>query len=125
MNDVICQSEIDQGVLINIVSKIIIITGEAFVQTVVVIQHTGYTVKSKAVNVVLVQPPAAITSQKVQYFRFAIIKQPRIPYWMIVSLEILRRVACEITEAFDFIFGGMSMNNVNDDAQPQSVRRVN
>ena len=74
---------------------------------------------------VLVQPPAAIAGQKVQYFRFAIIKQPRIPCWMIVSFEILRWITREIAQAFDFIFSSMSMNDVNDDAQSQSVRRVN
>ena len=44
---------------------------------------------------------------------------------MVVSFEILRRITREITEAFDFIFGGMSMNDINDNAQSQSVRRVN
>ena len=45
---------------------------------------------------------------------------------MVVSLEILRRAACEITEAFNLIFGGMSMNDVNDDAQPpvRALRRL-
>ena len=82
----------------------------------IVVQHAGHTVKPKTVNMVLVQPPAAVAGQKVQHFRFAIIKQPRVPRRMVVSFEILRRITREITEAFDFIFGGMSMNDVNDDA---------
>ena len=34
---------------------------------------------------------------------------------MIVSLEILRWITCEIAQALDLIFGGMSVDNVNDD----------
>ena len=44
---------------------------------------------------------------------------------MIVSFEILRWAAREIAQALDLIFGGMSMNDVNDNPQPQSVRLVN
>ena len=43
---------------------------------------------------------------------------------MIVSLEILRRITCEITQAFDFISGSMGMNDVDDDAQSQPVRCI-
>ena len=44
---------------------------------------------------------------------------------MVVSFEILRWITYEIAEAFDLIFGGMSMNDINNDPQPQSVRLVN
>ena len=60
MYDLVGKGEVDQGVIIDILSEIVLVGGKYPLQTMVEIKHACHAVEAEAVEMVLVQPEAAI-----------------------------------------------------------------
>ena len=127
MDDLIGERQICQSILVHTVVKVVIISREGLSQPVVVVDHRGYTVETKTIEMVFLRPVAAVRQQEVQHCRFTVVKTPAVPRRMLAAMplvEILIRRSVEHRNAFDFIFYRMRVHEIDDDRHPHAVRGI-
>ena len=74
------------------------------------------------------EPIFAVAQQEMEHVVFAVIEAQTVPSRVFVAvafIEKLIRVARQIAQAFDFIFNGVAVNNIHNDADTHLVSRVN
>src|SRR5205814_8059036 len=76
MQHLIGEHEIDDTFFIDRRSKIFVIcTCESCIHSVMTVHHTGYSVKSEAIEFVLIHPEAKIGEQKTKDFVISVVKK--------------------------------------------------
>ena len=127
VNHFVCQHQVANGVVVLVTVEIIAVTHERFAETVAVVKHRRDAVEPEAVEMEFLQPVLAIRQQEVKHVIFPIIETEAVPSRVFVTvalIEKLIRVASEISETFDFIFDGVAVNDVHDDAETHLMRCV-
>lgn len=107
MDKNICQSKITNGIIILVTIEIIAVVAECLTQTMTVIEHGCYTIKTGSVEMELIEPILAVAQQEVDDFILSIVEAETVPSRMLMTvarIEILVRIASEITQSFHSFF---------------------
>ncbi|MPN08292.1 hypothetical protein SDC9_155574 [bioreactor metagenome] len=127
MNHLIGQPQIGVGGLVDGGRKIIAVAGEGVIEPVVAVKHAGDAVEAKAVDVVFVEPEAAVGEQELEHFRLFIIEAERIPgavFAAFAGIKILLAGAVETAETLDLVAHRVGVNQIHDHPQPHAVGGV-
>jgi len=127
VDEFVGQGEVHQGLEIDISVEVVGIGEERFTESAVVVEHAGDAVETEAVDMVFIEPEAAIGEQEVQHFRFAVVEAARIPGGVLAptaGMEILIGGAVETRQPLGFIFDGMRMHEIDDNAQAHAVSGI-
>ena len=121
------ERQIRRRVFVDVASEVVAVAGERLAQSVVEVQHARHPVEAEAVDAELVEEEAHVGEQKVQRFRFAVVEAERIPRGVFAAgagVEIGLAEAVDRGDALDFVFDCVRVHEIDQDAQPHSVRRV-
>ena len=113
----VSHDEIGKGFLIKSPIKIISVFGEGFAQTMIKIQHAGYPVETKTIQLEFFQPIPDIGEQKMNDFRLPVVETIRIPCRMLALGPFMEKLPARpvvFTQSFHFIFYSMRVNQIND-----------
>ena len=127
VNHFIRQHEVANGVIVLVTVEIIAVTHESFAESVAVIKHRRDAVEPEAVEVEFLEPIFAIRQQEMNHVIFSVIETEAVPSGVFVAVAFIEEliwVAGEITETFDFIFDGVTVNDVHDNAETHLVSGV-
>ena len=127
MNHFISQGQITDSIIILMSVEVISVITERFTQSVTIIQHRRYTVKTESIEFIFFQPVFTVRQQEVNDFILAIVKTKRIPRRMFTTpsrIEILVRITGKITQSFYLILHCMGMNNIHNNSDTHSMSSI-
>ena len=128
MNQTVGKGKIADGIIILMTIEIISVVAECLTQTMTVIKHGCHTVKTESIEMELIEPVLAVAQQEVDDFILSIVEAETVPSRMLMTvarIEILVRIASEITQSFHLILYGMRVNDVHDDGNTILVSCIN
>ena len=100
MDEFIGKGKIREGILVHTVVKIVIVRSECFRQSVMQVEHAGYTVKTETVKAVFIQPETAVGKQKVEYLVLIIVEASGIPGFMNAPRPLVKiLISCAVEPA--------------------------
>ena len=91
------------------------------------VEHGGNSVESESIGLVFLQPKPDIRQQKSKHFVFRVVKNSAVPERMLPflsTMKILIISSIPHTYALIDIFGGVGVNQVDDDFHPQSMSLI-
>ena len=106
MNQLVGQSQVADCIVVLMTIEIITIVAECLSQSVAVIKHGSYTVKTEAVEMEFFQPVFAVGQQEVYDFILSVVETERIPCRMFAAvtlIEVLAGIAGKVAQTFHFV----------------------
>ena len=127
MDKYIGKGKICDSVIINSLVKVILITYECLLQTMIPIQHTGHTVKTKTVYMIFLHPVFTVGQEEIFSFILTVVKAAGTPCRMSslpAVVEIKSFLSVKISEALCFIINRMRVYNIHHHRNSESMSIV-
>ncbi len=115
--------EVEDGILIGIGAKVVVIAAKGLVATRVV-EHGGDAIEAKAVEMEFLEPVADVGEQEVADLGSAVVEALGIPLRVLAAIagvEILVAGAIEVVESLRHVFHGMGVNDVEQHREVEPV----
>jgi hypothetical protein len=91
------------------------------------IKHAGHTIETETIELILIHPETKIAQKESQHFVVTIVEQPAIPKLVAAPytlMEVKVVAAVELVQAVKHVLRCMTMNNVQQNCDAQSMRSV-
>jgi hypothetical protein len=124
VNELIGQLKISDCVKIHPVFEITIIMIEGDI-AMMMIEHGGHSIETKAVKTEFLEPVSEIGKEKSQDLWPTIIKQAGIPLRMFVLVEVEPFLSIKCRESLGDILDRMGMDNIHQDSKSMAVSLIN
>ena len=118
------EGQIFDGVLIDPLVEIVVVSDEVLAQAVVPIQHAGHAVEPESVQMVFLHPEFAVGKKEVFRFVLAVVEAPGPPCRMVslgTGIEVYVLPSVEKAEAFSLIVDAVGMHYIHNHGDPQAM----
>ena len=91
------------------------------------VHHACHAVETEPVDAEFVEPVAAVRQQEMQHLRLRIVEEQRVPRRVLAARSRVKErgaAAVVAAEPFNLVAGRMRVHEVDDDAQPEAMRRI-
>jgi hypothetical protein len=119
------EHEVYNSLFVDRVSKVLVVsTGEASVDTMVLVHHTRNTIESEAVELEFIHPEAEVAEQESENLMVGIVEEATIPQVMaalatLMEVEVISAV--EFIQTIQDVLAGMGMDDIKKDGDTHSV----
>ena len=128
VNKLVRHGEIAYRIVVFMAIEIIAIIDECLAKAMTVIKHRRDAIETEAVEMKLLKPVLAVGQKEMDDVILAIVETQAVPRRMlmpIARIEILVRVACEVSQTLYLVLHGMRVDYVHNHRDALLVCRVN
>ena len=128
VDDLVGEGEVGLRVLVHGAVEVHSVVGEVDAQAVMEVEHRGDAVEAVAIEVILIEPEAAVGEKEVQDVGLAVVEATRIPGIVPAAravVEVLVGRAIEEGKAVALVLHGVGVDDVHNDGQAHPVGGVN
>src|SRR5660398_78786 len=88
----VCKFKVDNCLIIYIRREVIAVTCKSHSQSMIEVEHTGYSVETETVEFIFLKPKTDVRKEKVQYFILVIVEAVGIPGRMFASCSFMEKL---------------------------------
>ena len=116
--------EVGERVVVDVGREVVVVAGESSVEAVVEVEHAGDAVEAEAVDAVFVEPEAAVGEEEAADLGLGVVEASGVPGGVVSAsaMVAVEEVGAVLeADAFGGVLDGVRVDEVDDDAQSESV----
>lgn len=117
--------EVDNTIEVSLETEVLVIsTGEAIVDTVMMVENGGDSIESETINLVLIKEPSEVGEQESLDLILGVVEEHGVPTRVVSSVTSVREAvigSIEFVDTVNDVVGSVGMDQIDDDLEAHAV----